>query len=389
MGGSAMADASLIAEIRCNGQIYNSWKSVMVRRDYTDPFSYAQFIAAEPASAGSSWGDMKLKPGDSCEIYLAGVKVISGQVITRTVVYDDRNHDLIIIVKSFTLMTLSSVKVRPGTFDGYTFEQAAKGVLADVGVNLVINNPTDVISLPFKKLMPQYGQSIIEFIYSMSIFREVFLSDDADGNLVASNADPNQSAVAQLEEGVNILRLYGTLTNDLAFQTIGTSGQVSGDDQYWATQARDIAAQTTNANGQPNTYYLHEAERPGLPREIQARNTHEFVKSLWPQVDVTVTVAGWLQPDGNLWKETKNVSIKSPMMFPTEDGSFTLGIQTVVYEQSSETGTTTTLTLRLPQAMYHLPAAGQADPAAGDVLSNPRPDGSGSQVLPPDINPVS
>ena len=70
------------------------------------------------------------------------------------------------------------------------------------------------------------------------------------------------------------------------------------------------------------------------------------MRSLWPEIEVEITVAGWLRPDGKLWAPAPDssgiVSVVSPLIFPELCcGAAILAIQAVRFEQSSETGTTT------------------------------------------------
>ena len=78
-------------------------------------------------SYGHGYENFGLISGDSVTISLGGVQVINGNVTTRSVGYDseepsggyrrERRPDH---------LSKSSVVVKPGTYDGYTFEQATK-----------------------------------------------------------------------------------------------------------------------------------------------------------------------------------------------------------------------------------------------------------------------
>ena len=96
-------------------------------------------------------------------------------------------------------------------------------------------------------------------------------------------------------------------------------------------------------------------------------------------MQVTVTVAGWFKADGMLWEPTDNVSVVSPMAFPTPGGKAPpLGILSVVYQQNDHEGTTTTMTLVLPwlltssptYAVPDLGSAGDANAQTSGTLDN-------------------
>ena len=93
---------------------------------------------------------------------------------------------------------------------------------------------------------------------------------------------------------------------------------------------------------------------------------------------------GWHKPGGALWTPTDHVTVLSKSLFPSAAGAVQLGIQGVVYAQDSENGTTTTLHLRLPQALSTLP-----NPFGGPTeFSGPTAGGSpgGAKVEQPDTS---
>ena len=367
-----MGALDYVAQIRCGGQRYMLWESFMVRRDYGDAVSLFQITAAEPGAYTGGWSSLRLKPGDSCQIELGGTRVIDGYVTTRKAAYDATTHQLLVAGKSKTCdLPQSSVIIKPGTYSGYTFEQAARAVLAPHPVGLVISNPPDIIGKPFKDLVVQYGETVHEFIERLSRLRGLILTDDADGNLVASQVDPNTAPVAELVEGRNILRAVGAIDDQSLWSRYSFASQQTGDDQTWPP--RDIAATVTNPNARPNRVRLSVAEHPADLEDLQQRANYEAARSLWPSVQCTITVVGWKRSDGILWQPTENVSVYSPMLFPNESGAMLLGIQSCTYAQDSESGTTTTLELVLPQALTTRPDPGVATSPNGDLVDNPNP----------------
>jgi prophage tail gpP-like protein len=292
-------DPSLVATVKAGGLNYTAWKSVMVRRDCGAAISVFQFTAAEPGPYGQGWDDLRLKPGTPVQVQLGGVQVINGSVTARVAAYDAWSHDLVIAGRSLTANLRSSVQVQPGSFDGYTFEQANKGIMAPFGVGLVIQNAPDIVSKPFIKLAVQYGESVLEFLERTSKMRGMFLTDDKDGNVVAGLGPSSQTGVAELVEGGNMKRAVGKLLDEGLWSRLSLVSQYAGDDQN--RPPRDVSATVQNPNGDPNHTVTIIAEHPGQADEMQARANLEAMRSLWPCVEVEVTVAGWFRSDGKLW----------------------------------------------------------------------------------------
>lgn len=51
--------------------------------------------------------------------------------------------------------------------------------------------------------------------------------------------------------------------------------------------------------------------------------------SLWPCVEVEITVVGWFRPDGKLWDIYDTVTLQSPMLFPNNTGFMPLSVKSV------------------------------------------------------------
>ena len=115
----------------------------------------------------------------------------------------------------------------------------------------------------------------------------------------------------------------------------------------------------------PGLLGLFISDHPDDSQGLVTAVTHEAIRSLWPEIEVEVTVVGWLRPDGQLWAPAPDanaaVSVYSPTAFPNATGLVTLGIQAVRFEQDSTNGTTTTLTLRRQAAMTSAATGGVGD----------------------------
>lgn len=367
-----MPSSDFVATIVAGGQRYSAWTSVLVRHDYANYISTFEFTATENTGTGPGFAAIKLQPGDPVQILLGGTKVIDGSVTTRTASFDERSHDLVIAGKSLTQKIDTSVEIKPGTYNGSTFEQAARGVLGPTGVKLVVKNPPSIISKPFKSLSPQFGESVGEFIERIAKMRGLFLSDDHDGNLVASQVNPSSAPVAELQEGRNILRAVGTIDNQSAWSGLTGSGQHTGDDENYPP--RDFSASVQGpANGNGRTRVFH-VEHPGDADEMKERVNFEAAYASWRSVEFQVIVVGWHKDDGSLWVPTENVTILSATLVPNDSGGTVLGIQGCTYAQDVENGTTTTLSLKLPQSLTTLPSPiDGATEYSGSSPANPKP----------------
>ena len=358
----AVLDPNLVATIYANNQRFTAWKSVMVQRSFGTGISQFQFAAAEGYYGAKMLG-LQIAPGTPVTIALAGQGIFTGYCTTRAGAYDAKSHDIIISGDSRTVdLAHASVKVQPGTYDGSTFEQAAQSVLQPHGISLSVVNPPDGASQPFKSLVPQPGETVAAFISRIAAARNLLIGDDANGNLVAGQAAADAMIAANLVEGQNILRASFKLADQSAssFNKLQGVSQTPGSDDAWPSRA--YSATATYAPVRPNLYSYFIAEHPSDAQELVTGVTHQAMRSLWPEIEVEITVADWLRPDGQLWAPAPDkshlVSVVSPLIFPNAGGAAVLAIQAVRYEQSSENGTTTTLTIRRPNALTSADTAG-------------------------------
>jgi prophage tail gpP-like protein len=345
-----MPDSDFIATIEAGGQIYSAWESVRVERVYGD-FSVFEFTPTENAY-GQNYSQLALVPGVPVTINLGGVQVINGFVTNRSVAYDSKSHQVVIAGKSkIEHLRKSSVVVKPGTYDGYTFQQAAQAVMQPHPVNLIMKNPPPSASKPFANLSVQYGETVAEFIQRISMMRGIFIWDDMQGNLCAGAAD--NGVVADLVEGQNILRAHMVWDNQLAMSVWKSVGQQPGNDQNWPPRA--ISATGTNSGYPSNWFSLWHAEHPGDAEDMATRVNYEQALAAQTGLQVSATVVGWKKPDGSLWDVGDGVTLLSPMLFPTQNSAVTLYAQSVLYEQDSANGTTTTLNLVVKAGLHGAP----------------------------------
>src|SRR5215471_17581428 len=138
------------ALLNVNGVNFRDWETVWVQHRWTDSAAYFRFTAVErdplqynldPYSGfaavpveGSLWARQVFAPGQKCYIELGGKLAMNGWINTRQVAYNATSHRTELIGKSTTWWGYkSSVDDKNGNFDGYTFEQIARQVLAPYG----------------------------------------------------------------------------------------------------------------------------------------------------------------------------------------------------------------------------------------------------------------
>ncbi|MDQ0446980.1 hypothetical protein [Methylobacterium aerolatum] len=283
----------------------------------------------------------RLAPNMRVDIALAGEVVIQeGYVVTRQVAFDANRHA--VVVQGYSkagLATEGSVDSGTGQYRGYTLEAIANSVLKPHGLRFRMEDAPDSARVPFPNVMVRYGESPFAMIARLCNQRGLWLDADADGTLVANRKSGGDSAT--FVEGKNILSAECTIQAPAVSQIIANSQQ-PGSDSLFGRKASEIQATSDLSAGMPNIKRKVLAEMPLDQEGAVARTNMEAQAIEASRLRVNLTYQGWHKPGtGKLWSLRDNVTIKSPMLFPTESGQMELKLWGVIYSQSSEGGTTT------------------------------------------------
>lgn len=338
-----------VAEVIVGGTIYRAWTSVQVQIVYDQATRECVLAVAEP-STGRGWPNLKLKPGDPCEVKLAGQRVIGkGFVIKRQAAFNPAQHGVQIIIGSKTFDTVeSSIIGKSGQFKGYNFEQIAGSVLQPFGIKFRMENPPQSASRKFEDVQVFPGESAWTFLERLARMRNIHLVCDADGNLKGGSAGGG-AAIATLQEGRNLLFGRCLLDDATVFSQIEAVGQGKGGDERWGKAVSQLKERVENSAVQRYRPLKIIAEEPVDKEDLKDRANREKAEQAYTSVDVSVTVQGWLQDNGKLWDVGPSVDVYSPLLFP--DDRMNLVIKAVTFSQANEGGTTTTLDLCLPNAL--------------------------------------
>jgi prophage tail gpP-like protein len=352
----------LTATVVAGGQVYPGWEAIEVWREWGTAYSYMRLRAIENTDPGGDAPAFSLAVGDVAQGYLCGQKVIDGFVITRQVVYERQTHGVEIIVASWPQSVEAGTVIgKPGQYKNQTLQQIASAVAKHANVNVrQIGSPPGA-DLPFPKVNEHIGERIIDFILRLARWRNMFVTDDENGNLVLGRAQSGGAPIAVLQEGVNIERCRMVMDYQLAADPIILPAQHPGSDAANGTQASQVALTQRNPNFQgPLRPQVILADHSGNQQEASMAMQHAMSDMNMLMFEVVATVPGWLMPDGTLWilkflngtSGPQPITIKSPMLVPKQGGVINdLVVKGVKHMQDNALGTRTDITCCLPAAL--------------------------------------
>lgn len=333
-----MPNPAEVAILRVRGVDFKDWESVWIQDRWGEPWASFRFTCAEREPIPRVWTDLQFKPGDTCQIILAGQPAINGVILERQVAYDATSHMVQLSGVGRTYGAARSSVLHPtNNFDGKDFETIAKEVLAPFGITpLTIGKPSKT---PFKECQCQPGENVWDFLERLARVRRIVLGSDTDGHFLIIGDHAGQ-VVETLVEGINILKMQCILSIKEHFSVYRFLGAKPSHDEEHGSKTKEQSADAYGGKAlQWFSIIITPAEQPTTQEELPERAQAEKQWREYTYVNATITVQGWLRTGGQLWKAGKEVSVKAPMAMLNE----VLTILTVTFTQDRASGTLTTL----------------------------------------------
>jgi prophage tail gpP-like protein len=374
-----------VATIVVNERRFDDWETVWVQHRWAEAYPLFRFTAVERDPIPEWWGRLQFKPGDECAIYLGGILAVTGVITVRQTSYDANQHGVMLQGKGITWYAArGSILDKDGKYDGMTFEQVARKVIAPFGIGVETIGKLNAI--PFERLQLEPGKNLWDFLEGLARPRGIVMGSDHLGNLLLIDHHSFRVS-AQLIEGHNILQCQATIANENIFSDYVVRGSTGGSDNKKGT---DASEQEAHVGGTAKRYspLLTLAEQPVWNvAELGDRAKAEYTWNQGTEVTATVTVQGWkIVPGGRLWRAGEKVMFHSPMAMI----SMPMKIQTLTFTQDRNSGTLTTIELVAPWLLKDSydaqvgmpPGPGKANTAVGPA-STPDP---GIVGPPPPLN---
>ena len=366
-----MPKADETAIIVVDGQKFGDWTTVHVSTDFKQAVRVFSVGVVERTGGKLVSKTKQIMPGKKVQVFLAGEKIAEAAVWQRQVSFNATTHGVLIVGRSMTGdLVDSSAPMKTSQYRNYAFQPIAEKLLQPFGVKLIMQNAPAAASKTFKDVSFIPGESVYAVVERLARMRGMFVTDDADGNLVVGHATKNMQG--DLVEGRNIIEANFLLQDD-RYSNLSVIGQDRGDDGTNGDKARQPAAFVQGGSDVRYRPLLIASEQPGDSVDMKHRAEHDANHYLDQKVEIAVKVQGWKAPNGKLWKAGEQTLIRSPMM-PIAQA---MAIQSAEFHQD-QSGTHTSLMLVMPNRLgsFSAPSA-RANPDA-----DPLPGGDPKTAVP-------
>lgn len=327
-------------QLNLNGAGYTGWKKLSVVRS-------VEALAGRFDIELSDKRPFPVPRGGAVELLLYGNTIITGYTDSLSVDIASDDHILNISGRDKTgdLVDSSSL-VQSQEMNNVTLREIVEAIVEPFGVTAIFQtNPTEV----FKKFSFQQ-ETAFDAIERACRLRGVLASSNEKGEVVIQKYGQSRT-IAGLALGENILRAAVTYNDTERFSVYKVYGQQSGDDNT-SPEA------STNPNGESRDLAVTRYRPKIIIAEGNVDNNIAQQRAEWEAairaaraVSVEVTVAGWTDDGGGLWRENRLVRTKILPLGINGD----MLIKEVSYSLDDKNGEKTRLILVRPDAYEKQP----------------------------------
>jgi prophage tail gpP-like protein len=334
-----------------DGKRYAGWKSVRVTRSIESlAGSFALEVSDRWDGAKAPW---PIAVEDPCLVVIDGQLVIAGYVDKRGLSADAESRTLSYSGRDAAAALVDCSALPPRwTFHNVTLADFASTLAKPFGVRVLVQPGAGIELKKRAKIVVQPGDTAYEAIARAAAEEEVLLASDGAGAIVITRAGAQRAA--PLVEGQNILSASVDYDGVGRFHRYVLSTQAAGTDTASGNASR--------VRGEATDEGVRRTERVRLVLPGQGHGGADAAKKRadWEAriraaktEAVTVTVQGWMQPDGWLWPLNALTHVQAPRLIGVDGDMLIAQVEHTI----GDSGRLTQLHLVRPDAFTPEPKA--------------------------------
>ncbi|EKN3888077.1 phage baseplate assembly protein [Yersinia enterocolitica] len=298
--------------LRVNGREWVGWTSVSISagierlaRDFN-----VEITRQWPGSEEAGRLQPRVKKGDAVTVLIGTDLVVTGYIDATPVRYDARSVSVGIVGRSKTedLIDCAALITQ---FTGRSFVQIATQLAAPFSVSVV---NAGVENTPMQGLQVDYGETVVDVLDKMMGIQQVLAYDNPAGALVIGPVGASHTVTA-LVLGENIISCDTEQSIKDRFSEYVVAGQRSGNDDDFGT-ATTNAIRAKTVDGGVSRYRPMVIKQSGNATggSVIERSQFEMLRRAARTDEVTYTVQGWRQGNGDLWSPNQLVTVFDPVL---------------------------------------------------------------------------
>jgi len=298
-----------VLTLTIDGQVYSGWTTIRVTSGLEDGASDFDVEVTERwAEQPTPW---QIQLFQSVTIAIDGTVILTGYVERYEPSYNKEGHTVRIAGRSKTCDIIDCMPNIAGSFQDQTLDAIANAMAAPFGISVVVQCP---MGDAFPSAILEQTETAHSALEKLARMRSVLITDDANGNLVLTQAGLGGASSTSLVEGQNILEARATLACNDRYQTYVVMGQaplpLDGKEPLLDT----LGSATDSSCPRPRRFAEH-AEQAADDTNANERALWRALHNAGKGTQATITVQDWYQTsDGSLWQKNQTVSVQSPML---------------------------------------------------------------------------
>lgn len=297
--------------LKINGQDFDGWTNIEIETGLKECCSIVSMPVSERWAGKTPPTPWQIKPFDNVTVTIGGELVLTGYVEEYNPSYSASDHNVRISARSKPCDLVDCMPdMGAGQFLNNKLDAIARAICAKFGIDVVVEAD---VGDPFPDVMIEKTETGFQFLEKLARQRSVLLTDNEKGNLVLTQAGKGGDASGALIEGDNILAASANLSARNRFQEFTVYSQLPVMDDGQDAQ-NDIDGHATDPNCPRYRRLAEMSEDPLSKAEADARAKWRKLHNIAEDTQATITVQGFRQRDGKLWKKNQNVPVKSPML---------------------------------------------------------------------------
>lgn len=314
-----------------NGQAYQGWTSIRVSRGIDRCATDFDIEVSERWDGQPTpW---QVQPFNPCTISLGSDIVLTGYVDDYMPTIGPQQHTVRIRGRSKTEDLIDcSPDIASGQFSGYSLQAIATSIAALFGISVVVQTPG--ASATFANATLERSETAFTFLERLCRLAGVLLADDEHGNLVLTNVGATRAS-GSLVEGQNFQLATAVLSSKHRYSQYIVKGQHAlglGGAASWGgaggvgggapptgvvqNQMRAVAIDPAVPRYRPKVIL---GESQMTPTQLQLRVNWMRQHAIGEGTRADITLQGWRQPDGTLWRINQSLPVTSPSLGVDQD----------------------------------------------------------------------
>lgn len=338
------------ARLKINSVFYEGWKAFSIQE------SIETIASGFRLSLTDSWGDVRwpIRDGDLCEVYIDEEKLLTGYVdsIETSISKDERTIEVSGRSKASDMVDCSA-DIGVSNFTGIKFEDLCKKLASPFGITFSLLS--GVVTGPvISKVGVGIGETAFEILDKRAKQKGLLLISTPDGQVEISTPGKTYS-VSGLTLGQNIISCNASFDSKDRFSTYKVKAQ--NNYELDSVGGFQVLGRATDSNVPRFRPLVISAGNSMTNAEAKTRAEFEATTRAARAKRVSVTVQGFRQSDGSLWKKNQLVRVIAP---PLGVENEELLISDISYSQD-ESGSFTTFGLKRKDAYIPVPEVTDKD----------------------------